>query len=168
MLLVIVNFMASSCSAFSYHDKKEILSTQKDSVMRKAIGDSIYTIITEAKSVSASLKLRTTDNQKDSIVTIKVNKNEKSILNFILSAPSNFERNDIVYGKYLPNFFVTFIANKGKKCYAYFDFGLKKWAILNSDGKELVRYDLPTNDVLRLANQIFPECNYFNVLLNNK
>lgn len=166
MILIIACSIVTSCSAQPNKLKKDENVALKDSVMRKAVGDSIYSILTEAKSLSASVKLKTKDNKTDSIVTVKVNKNDKYVLNFILTAPSNYETNDTVYGKYLPNFSLKFTASKGKVCTANFDFGLKKWNICDSQGKEIVIYDLPTNDVLRLANQLFPNCEYFNVLLN--
>lgn len=139
-----------------------------DTVMRKAVGDSIYSIITKAKTVTASLKLKTLDGKRDSVVNVKVGKNDKYVLNFILSAPSNYETNDIVYGKYVPNFTLNFIAAKGKSCSANFDFGLRKWNVCDASGKELVIYDLPTTDVLRLANMLFPDCEYFKNLINDK
>lgn len=166
MIMIIACSSVISCSAQPNKLKKNEDVLMKDSVMRKAVGDSIYSILTKAKSVSASLKLKAKDNKNDSIVTVKVNKNDKYVLNFILTAPSNYETNDTVYGKYLPNFSLKFTASKDKVCTANFDFGLRKWNICDSQGKEIVIYDLPTNDVLRLANQLFPNCEYFNVLLN--
>lgn len=167
MLMFMTCLFATSCSAYpsnsSRHDDSSVC---KDSVMRKAVGDSIYTILTEAKTVTASLKLKTMDNKKDSIVNVKVSKNDKYVLNFILSAPSNYESNDTVYGKYFPNFSLTFTASKNRTCVANFDFGLKKWNLCDAKGKEVVRYDLPTADVLRMANQLFPDCKYFSELLN--
>lgn len=166
MTLIIACSIVTSCSAQPNKVKtnKDVVMT--DSVMRRAVGDSIYKILTNAKSVSASVKLKAKDNKNDSIITVKVNKQDKYVLNFILTAPLNYETNDTVYGKYLPNFSLSFIASKGKRCTANFDFGLRKWNICDSQGKEIVIYDLPTNDVLRLANQLFPSCEYFNVLLN--
>lgn len=158
---------ATSCSAHPSNSRnRDGSSLSKDSVMRKAVGDSIYTILTEAKNVTASLKLKTMDNRKDSIVNVKVAKNDKYVLNFVLSAPSNYESNDTVYGKYFPNFSLTFAASKNRTCVANFDFGLKKWNLCDAKGKEIVRYDLPTADVLRMANQLFPDCKYFCELLN--
>ncbi len=166
MMVIIACFVVISCSAQSNKLKQNEDVVKKDSVMRKAVGDSIYTIMTKAKSVSASLKLKTKDNKNDSVITVKVNKRDKYVLNFILTAPTNYETNDTVYGKYLPNFSLNFVAPKGRNCTANFDFGLRKWDVCDSQGKQIVIYDLPTNDLLRLANQLFPNCEYFNVLLN--
>ena len=167
LFVVLSSSVATSCSAYpSNAYKRDNTTAVKDSVMRKALGDSVYTVLTEAKAVTASLKLKTKDNKNDSIVNVKVSKNDKYVLDFILSAPSNYVSNDTVYGKYVPNFSLTFNAAKGQSCVANFDFGLGKWNICDSKGKEIVRYDLPTTDVLRLANQLFPECKYFSELLN--
>lgn len=170
--LAILTFMvcsiATSCSAQPSNSiGRDEFSVSKDSVMRNAVGDSIYTILTEAKTVTASLKLKTKDNKNDSIVNVKVSKNDKYVLNFILSAPSNYESNDTVYGKYFPNFSLTFVASKNRKCVANFDFGLRKWNLCDVKGKEIIRYDLPTADVLRMANLLFPDCNFFCELLNS-
>ena len=134
LFVVLSSSVATSCSAYpSNANKRDNTTAVKDSVMRKALGDSVYTVLTEAKAVTA---------------------------------PSNYVSNDTVYGKYVPNFSLTFNAAKGQSCVANFDFGLGKWNICDSKGKEIVRYDLPTTDVLRLANQLFPECKYFSELLN--
>lgn len=166
---IAANFTMTSCSACPTNMIEDNnLTIQKDSVMRKAVGDSIYTILTNAKSVSASLKLNAKDNKTDSIVNVKVAKNDKYVLNFILSAPSYYESNDTVFGKYVPNFTLIFKASKGRSCSANFDFGLRKWNICDASGNEIVKFDLPTSDVLRFANQLFPDCEYFNVLLNSQ
>ncbi|MDE6158728.1 MAG: hypothetical protein K2F69_01290 [Bacteroidaceae bacterium] len=167
LFVVLSGSVATSCSAYPNNaSKHDNTTTAKDSVMLKALGDSIYTVLTEAKTVSASLKLKTKDNNNDSIVNVKVSKKDKYVLDFILSAPSNYVSDDTVYGKYVPNFSLTFNAAKGQSCIANFDFGLGKWNICDAKGKEIVRYDLPTTDVLRLANQLFPEYKYYNELLN--
>lgn len=166
---IVASFTVTGCSASPTNKMEDDnLTMQKDSVMRKAVGDSIYTILTNAKSVSASLKLKTKDNKTDSIVNVKVAKNDKYVLNFILSAPSYYESNDTVFGKYVPNFTLNFKASKGRSCSANFDFGLRKWNICDASGNEIVKFDLPTSDVLRFANQLFPDCEYFNVLLNSQ
>lgn len=165
MMFAAACLITTSCSAHpSIKEKANIIV--KDSVMRAAVGDSIYRIITDANKVVAVVKLKTSDNKKDSIVSVKVNKMDKYVLNFILTAPSNYESNDTVYGKYFPNFSLNFTASKGRKCTANFDFGLKKWNICDSEGKEIVIFDMPTNNVLRLANKLFPDFKYFNTLLN--
>ncbi|MCD8289876.1 MAG: hypothetical protein LUC91_00050 [Prevotella sp.] len=167
-LLLVASSVTISCSANSNNFvNDEMTNTKTDSVMRKAVGDSIYSILIEAKSVTATLKLRTNNNKKDSLISIKVGKNDKYVLNFILTAPSNYKSNDIVYGKYVPNFSLSFLAAKGKSCSANFDFGIRKWNICDANGREIVQYDLPTLDVLRLANQLFPNCSYFILLLNS-
>lgn len=166
---IAASFIVTSCSASPTNRiEDDRLTMQKDSVMRKAVGDSIYTILTNAKSVSATLKLKAKDNKTDSVVNMKVAKNDKYVLNFILSAPSYYESNDTVFGKYVPNFTLNFKASKGRSCTANFDFGLRKWNICDANGNEIVKFDLPTNDVLRFANQLFPNCEYFNVLLNSQ
>lgn len=166
LFVVLSSSVATSCSANPGNMNKRDNTTTKDSVMRKALGDSIYTVLIDAKTVTASLKLKTQNNKNDSIVNVKVSRNNKYVLDFILSAPSNYVSNDTVYGKYIPNFTLAFNASKGQSCIANFDFGLGKWNICDAKGKEIVRYDLPTTDVLRLANQLFPEYKYFNELLN--
>lgn len=167
LFIILLGSVAISCSAYpSNSNKCDKTTMAKDSIMRKALGDSIYTVMTEAKTVYASLKLENSENKNRSIVNVKVSKNDRYVLDFIISAPSNYASNDIVYGKYVPNFSLTFNAAKGRTCVANFDFGLGKWNICDVRGNELVRYDLPTIDVLRLANQLFPDCKYFSELLN--
>lgn len=143
------------------------ITVEKDTVMRKALGDSIYNILVEAKNVNASLKLKTADNKNDSTVNVKIGKNDKYVLRFILSDPSNYKSNDTVYGQYVPNFSLQFTASKGKTCKANFDFGLKKWNICNAKEEEIAKFDLPTDEVLRMANLIFPDCELFKVLINS-
>lgn len=167
IFLFLAGLTVTGCSAYPNKTNScQESFVNRDSVMRKALGDSIYTILVDAKNVTASLKLKTMDNKNDSIVHIKVSKNDKYVLDFILSAPSNYESNDTVYGQYFPNFSLTFVASKHRKCVANFDFGLRKWNVCDVRGKEIVRFDMPTTDVLRMANKLFPDCTYFSELIN--
>lgn len=169
MVTALTWITAASCNAHpTAAEAQTNKKTETDSVMRKAVGEEIYTTLTSAKKITAHLMLRTADGKNDSTVTTKVGKNEKAILNFILSAPENYQSNDTVYGKYYPNFAITFVAAKEQSCSTYFDFGLGKWSVKNAKGEQVAQFDLPKNDVLRLASRLFPDCTYFNDLINKK
>jgi hypothetical protein len=72
-----------------------------------------------------------------------------------------------VYGAFMPTFSISFI--KKKEMYvAKFDFGLHKWAIYDNNGQMLKRFDLPSDNVLRLANILFPENDYFKKSINTE
>lgn len=161
-------FTFTSCSA--YPSNAGILTTQSqaltDSVMRTAVGDSIYRIITEAKKIKAEEIKMTNDTTKTTISTAtNVKSKQVSLVQFILSDPKNYGGDMPVYGQFMPCFKLTFIKKK-ESCILNFDFGLKKWNLCNSDGKEIKRYDLPSDDMLRLANMLFPNNDLYKKQIN--
>lgn len=141
-------------------------STETDSVMRNAIGDSIYKIITEAKKVKAEeIKLTndTTKNAKE--VAINVKSKYIPLVQFILSDYKIYRGNLATYGHFMPCFKLTFI--KKKEIYVLnFDFGLKKWNVCDGEGKQIKMFDLSSDDMLRLANMLFPENDLYKNLIN--
>lgn len=139
------------------------LSMETDSVMRNAIGDSIYKIIIEARKIKAEeirLTSDTTNTAKE--VSIDVKTKYVPLVQFILADPHIYQGDLITYGNFMPCFKLTFIKKK-EVCNLNFDFGLKKWNVCDGEGKQIKMFDLSSDDMLRLANMLFPE----NVLYKN-
>lgn len=141
-------------------------STVTDSVVRNAVGDSIYKLITEAKKIKAEeIKLTkdTTQTVKDEAIDVK--SKYVPLVQFILTDPKIYHGDLVTYGNFMPCFKMTFIRKK-ETCVLNFDFGLKKWNICDGTGKQIKMFDLSSDDMLRLANMLFPENELYKNLIN--
>ena len=161
-------FAFSGCSA---HSSKTNTSdgqpfTETDSVVRNAVGDSIYRIIIKAKKVKAEeIKLTkdTTQTVKDE--TIDVKSKYVPLVQFILTDPKIYHGDLATYGNFMPCFKMTFIRKK-EICVLNFDFGLKKWNVCDGTGKQIKMFDLSSDDMLRFANMLFPKNELYKNLIN--
>lgn len=141
-------------------------STETDSVMRSAIGDSIYRVITEAKKIKAeeiNVTYDTTKSVKD--VAIDVKSKFVPLVQFVLTDPKIYHGDLATYGNFMPCFKLTFIKKK-EVSILNFDFGLKKWNVCDGTGKQIKMFDLSSDDMLRLANMLFPENELYKNLIN--
>lgn len=140
--------------------------TGTDSVMRTAIGDSIYKVIIEAKKIKAEEIMLTTDTTKSvKDAAIDVKSKYVPLVRFILTDPKIYHGDLATYGNFMPCFKMTFIKKK-ETCILNFDFGLKKWSICDGSGKQIKMFDLSSDDMLRLANMLFPENELYKNLIN--
>lgn len=156
-LLTIVGI--SSCEA---KPSKDELPTEK---MQKNLGDSITKVIMNAKNITAELQGA---SQTDSIVTnAKLTKKQCFVMRFMITNEKNFESNDTVYGKIMPNVVYTFNYKK-QNVFIAVDFGLRKWQIQDENGKPLIQFDLKDEGLLYLTHLVFPENGMINYYYENK
>lgn len=165
MLMVMANSIAISCSAHPGNQRhRDVSAVNRDSVMRKAVGDSIYTIISEAKKVKAEI-IQSGGDSTSLQNGFFVKDRYIPLVKFVLSDPKVYSGSTLAYGSFIPCFSLTFIKKKGI-CMAKFDFGLKKWAICDDMGNELKTFDLSSDDMLRVADLLFPNNKHFQSLIN--
>ncbi len=163
--LLFALFICSGCSAYPNNaTNSNQSSTKTDSVMRKAVGDSIYSIITEAKKIKAEA-IKLGNDSVSNVGEINVNSKDFSLIRFIVTEPKNYISNTIVYGKFRPCFTLTFTKKK-ECCILNFDFGLRKWNVCDSKGRMIKTYDLNSDDMLRLADSFFHGNRFFESLIN--
>ncbi len=170
--LIIMSMMAlfafSGCSAHPNSANAPVGQplSETDSVMRGAVGDSIYRIITEAKKIKAEEIALTNDSTKSATSVVKDVKGKfVYLVQFVLSSPKNYGSDVASFGTFMPCFKLTFVKKK-EVCVLNFDFGLKKWSICDSSGKVIKKFDLPSDDMLRIAQMLFTENKLYNSLLN--
>ncbi len=161
-------FVFSGCSANHKQMNRLVVNSAEiaDTIMRSAIGDSIYHIIAEAKKIKAEAITLSNDSLKRAtFVMTDVKSKYKPLVLFLLSSPLNYQSDNIVYGKFMPCFTLTFTKKK-ESCIINFDFGLQKWEICDSKGRMIKKFDYPSIDMLRFANILFPNNNFFKTLIN--
>lgn len=163
-LIIVVNSIAISCSAYPPSSNVDNNMIQRDSVMRNAIGDSIYSIIINAKKVKAEV-IKLNDDSISQYDKIVVKKKNLPLIQFILSDSQIYKGYTAVYGVFVPNFTLTFIKKK-ESCMTKFDFGLKKWSVCDDKGNVIKTFDLSSNDMLRFANILFPHNNFIHSHIN--
>jgi hypothetical protein len=151
---------SSSCSAKAPNDKNVTnMITETDSIMQKAVGDSIYRVITKAKRIEVvSLSLASDSTQQE--VTKRIPSKEFSIVNFIVTNPKNYLTNKPLYGEFMPQFQATYTLKK-EVVYLRYDFGLRKWGVFDTNGVEIAMFDLASDNMLRLACKYFPDNKFF-------
>ena len=148
-----------SCEA---KPSKDALPTEK---IQKILGDSITKVIMDAKYITAELQGA---SQTDSVVTkAKLTKKQCYVMRFMITNEKNFECNDTVYGKIMPNVLYTFTSKK-KNVIVAIDFGLRKWQIQDEKGKPLIQFDSKDNGLLYLTHLVFPKNEMIDYYYNNK
>lgn len=164
LLLLAIVAAASSCSAKEPRDKKKTSSIDvTDMIMQKAVGDSIYNIISNAKKVEVTSFPMLSDSIGETI-SKKVPSKDLQVMKFIATNPKNYLSNKTVYGEFLPQFQAVFSFKKAKVVLKY-DFGLRKWGIFDENDKEIVKFDLSSDNMLRFACNMFPANQFFKELL---
>ena len=157
MLLTMVGI--SSCEAKSSKDE---LPTEK---MQKCLGDSITKVLMDANRITVELQGA---SQTDSIATkSKLTKKQRYAMRFMVTNEKNFESNDTVYGKLMPNVVYTFCYKK-QNVFVAVDFGLRKWQIQDENGKPLIQFDLKDDGLLYLTHLVFPKNEMINYYYENK
>lgn len=134
-----------------------------DTIMQKAIGDSLYCMINQAKKIELSLLPQVTDSIKKEVKK-KIASKEIGTVHFIVSNPKNYLSNVQVYGKFVPQLKITY-THKKQIVHIKYDFGLRKWGLFDAEDKVLGMFDLASDNMLRFACQKFPENRFFHELL---
>ncbi len=164
MIMLAVVATTTSCSAKVPSDKnsaKPVVAT--DTIMQKALGDSIYRVITQAKKIEVVSLPLATDSIKQEVKK-KISPKELGVVNFIVTNPKNYLSNTTVYGVFLPQLKLTYTLKKEVVTIKY-DFGLRKWGVFDAANKEIGMFDLYSDNMLRFACQQFPNNTFFNELL---
>lgn len=165
LLIFMANLISTSCSAHAGNGNNSgTLLVSTDSVMYKALGDSIYSIVVKAKKIRANVITMDSASLQNEI---SVKRNQTPLVKFVLSDPKIYKDATPAYGSFIPCFSLTFIKKK-EICMAKFDFGLKKWAIYDNSGTCLKTFNLSSDDMLRVANLLFPDNQHFQSLINGE
>ena len=87
-----------------------------------------------AKNITAELQGA---SQADTTIVTKAKLTQKQryVMRFMVTNEKNFESNDTVYGKIMPNVVYTFNYKK-QNVFVAVDFGLRKWQIQDENGKD--------------------------------
>ena len=160
---LIFAFVSMACAAKS-GIKNEQPCIIKDSIVQAAIGDSIFNIIKNAKTISADV-IEYTDTTEQKTPAVMLSTDNIKIVKFLLRNPQNVASNDTVYGRLVPNICFTFQYKK-QICRLLFDFGLRKWQVKDANDNLLNTFDLKSPEFVHLSSQLFPDDKYFIYLLN--
>lgn len=164
MIMLAVVTTTTSCSAKVPSDKgstKPVVAS--DTIMQKALGDSIYRVITQAKKIEVVSLPLASDSVKQELKK-KITPKELGVVNFIVTNPKNYLSDTTVYGVFLPQLQLVYSLKKEVVTIKY-DFGLRKWGVFNASNKEIGMFDLSSDNMLRFACQQFPDNAFFNELL---
>lgn len=164
IMSMLTMFAFIGCSAHpSKASNKKPSFAEADSIMRTAIGDSIYKIIIDAKNIKAEEIIMSSDTTDT--VAINVKGKFVPLIQFAITEPKIYSGNLATYANFMPCFKLIF--SKKKEAFILnFDFGLKKWNICDATGKQIKMFDLSSDDMLRIANMLFPKNELYKNLIN--
>lgn len=145
------------------HLKQDTLTCVNTSI------DSITNIIAHFRKAECELQDRNPQDtaRVDSKKLLPDKLNE--VLRFILLDEDNYKSNDIVYGLFSSSIRYKLYQSRKKYVFVEFDFGLRKWQILDSKKDVLFRGDIKENNLqmLRFSRMVFPEDKTLKILQNN-
>lgn len=122
-----------------------------DSTARKAVGDSVYSILMNGKIkamlVSADAKC---SEQK------YLAREDCHLLRFLITDPELYLGTVPVFGKFTPCVSFELQKTSEEVVFANIDFGLKEWTLTSKSGKEIYKSALSTNALLRFCYELYP------------
>lgn len=131
--------------------------------------DSITNIIAHFRKVECELQDRNPKDttRVDSIKKLPRKLNE--VLRYLLLDEDNYKSNDIVYGLFSSSIRYKLYQSKEKYIFVEFDFGLRKWQVLDSKKEVLFQRDIKENNLqmIRFSRMVFPEDETLKILQNN-
>lgn len=137
---------ATGCSARTREKPRNIIA-ESENLLKKEVGDSIASIILNARNVEVSC---------DTTKTVKLKRNERMLVRYLLADSCNYSRYTTVYGKFHSYFKIVFKYSK-KAVTALYDFRLHQWQLLDEKGKLLRMQDLKSKEIFRFARLVFPK-----------
>lgn len=168
-ILLIVFTVCTSCKASPKNEMKDILNSQKELGYGKVMKDSISSIIFETKNVTCELQLKAQADtlRQDSIA--KVPAKLIPTLQYLFANPDNFQSNETVFSKFNSWVCYKFEAKKKQVVYLEFDFGIRKWRLLNSKKKTICAFDMKENNMqfIYFTRILFPKDKTLELLNNS-
>lgn len=135
-------------------------TSASDSIMHKAIGDSICNIICKAKHIEITSLASPSDTLSHDF-SRRVPASEMRLVKFIVMNPKNYTTNVTKFGVFMPQIQLRFKAKRAEIMLKY-DFGLRKWGVFDASGKEIAIFDLWSDNMLRYACNVFPHNQFLN------
>ena len=156
LFLLLLSFLVvtTNCSAKTRNDKNVIL--ERDSLIIKAVGDSIAETILFPQKITAGVLPLMGDSVQER-KTISLSSKQKVVVGFIISNPADYTVDTPKYGLFSPQFYFTIVGKKKCTITLKYDFALNKWGVFNSEDKEIIKKDIISTDILRFANILFPD-----------
>lgn len=164
-LCVLLSLGCVSCNAKEKSPKRQLFS-QIDSLMKVSIGDSISTIIYQAKQVTAE-RINIKNDTLSVIKKRKLDAEELSILRFLMASSEKYVGNAVVFGNFSPNVRFSFETKKAK-CVVLMDFGLKQAIIKDETDREVAKFGLTDDGFLKFVNVLYPNDKFLNFLLKQQ
>lgn len=153
--------ICTSCACRHYSMGRFVADDTLQVTMQKyqQLNDSIFKIVRSPREIICVLGCA---NPIDTLRldTIRVLPKETyPVLDFLFWNPTNFESNDIVYGNFRPSVSYIIKERRNKQVTLQFDFGLKKWRILDKDSQVVLGADLKDENLplLRFTRTLFPK-----------
>lgn len=157
ILLIIVFVMShSSLNAQNLSDFTAI-----SSIATHELGDSISNIITKNDSIVAKLTVWENDTLPDKELPLCM----RSLVVYTLCQPSMYRSDMRVYSAFYADARLDIFSN-GTFVTLELDYSIYKWRLIDSEGKQLCRYDLPDQNLLSMLRMLWQESKLINIKYN--
>ncbi|MDE6555405.1 MAG: hypothetical protein K2K55_00400 [Duncaniella sp.] len=136
------------------------LSALSDSTVTKVVGDSLGYILADPDRVTVS--------RKGADGELTLSKGSVETLRFLMANPANYASDRPVYGVFTPSLTYRFYGIKGRQLNVCCDFSLRKFSLVDADGKQIGRYDMADDELLRFSLGIYPDDSFLNLILQSR
>ena len=136
-----------------------LLASKSDTIkLNFPMKDSLSKIMRHPRKITCVLGCANYIDSLRSDTTKDLPKEMYSIFNFLFWSPTNFESNNIVYGTFSTSVNYIIKGRNDQQLTIQFDFGLKKWRLLDKDSRIVLTADLKNENLqlLRLTRLLFP------------
>lgn len=132
-----------------------------EQVLKKELGDSVSNIILNSDSIVGHLTIW----ENDSLPDVSLSSCMCHIVKYTLCNPSMYKSDRRIYASFYADacFMITL---QTKTLTLELDYSTYKWRLLDSDGKQVCRHDLPDQAMLPLLHIIWPESKIVNIKYN--
>ena len=166
--MLATSFIAATASCSSKTSKvtkakKVSKMVYANTTFDQTVGDSVQTILLSGK---VTVMLTTTDSLKAHPQQLILSREDTQVLRFLVSDPQMFTEDIPNYGVVMPQVRVLFEKSKNEKVEIGIDFGLRKWILVDGEGKVQKQYALTKYDLLRFVHCLYPNVELITNLYN--
>ena len=168
-MFAIMLLSCMSCNAHSNCLSSKVYTHCDSTIYANAVNDSITDIILRAKKICCKLQVRNLQDSTRTDTLKMMPRDLRNVFKYMILDPDNYKSNDIVYGLFSPSICYKICQSRRKYVYVEFDFGLRKWRLLDSKKEVLHTGDMKENNLqfLRFSRAIFPKDKVLRLLHNN-
>lgn len=149
--LTVCHYEVSAKNGADVRDKGFVNNV--DSLMRKALGDSVSDIIINSDSVKVT---SVSYDQSVANSTVALDRLISSVIKYSLCQPSMYKTDKKIYTTFEPWIIIDFY-DTNAHISVLLDYVMNKWKVVDENETEISTYDMPKGALLLIMHTIFPD-----------